>query len=147
MKRVNILILGLMILGTTTMTSCKKEGCTDGDSTNYNSDAKKDDGTCQYTGEHVIWYNVTTSANLLADGATDLTFYVSNSIVGSTAASVYWTSQPACGSNGSITISKDLGGDKTKSYSYSVKDQTGFEYWSGTLSFEANTCTALQLTF
>lgn len=26
--------------------SCKKEGCTDSAATNYNADAKKDDGTC-----------------------------------------------------------------------------------------------------
>lgn len=30
------------------MTSCKKEGCTDEKATNYNADAKKDDGSCEY---------------------------------------------------------------------------------------------------
>ena len=39
--------LGLMA------TSCKKEGCTDVDATNYNSEAKKDDGTCTFEGKHV----------------------------------------------------------------------------------------------
>lgn len=29
-------------------TSCKKEGCTDVDATNYNAKAKKDDGSCTY---------------------------------------------------------------------------------------------------
>ncbi len=31
-----------------TMSSCKKEGCTDPSATNYNEDAKKDDGSCTY---------------------------------------------------------------------------------------------------
>lgn len=31
-----------------TIVSCKKEGCTDATATNYNSDAKKDDGSCIY---------------------------------------------------------------------------------------------------
>lgn len=30
------------------VTSCKKEGCTDETATNYNSEAKKDDGSCTY---------------------------------------------------------------------------------------------------
>ena len=29
--------------------SCKKKGCMDSDASNYNSEAKKDDGTCVYT--------------------------------------------------------------------------------------------------
>ena len=147
MKRVNQLMLVLMILGTTTMTSCKKEGCTDPDSTTYNPDAKKDDGTCQYEGETVFWYGQTASDGLIADGATNLTFYVDGQVVGSTATSVYWTAAPNCGDNASITVTKDLGGVKTQSYSYSVKDQTGFEYWSGTLNFNANTCFATELTW
>jgi hypothetical protein len=60
---------------------------------------------------------------------------------------VYWTAAPNCGDNASITVTKDLGGVKTQSYSYSVKDQTGFEYWSGTLNFNANTCFATELTW
>ncbi|MFT5229356.1 MAG: hypothetical protein ACI9RU_001861 [Litorivivens sp.] len=146
MKRVNQLMLGLLILGVTTMTSCKKEGCTDSDSTTYNSEAMDDDGTCQYEGEAVFWYGETASNGLTADGATNLTFYVDGEIVGSTATSVFWTGAPDCGSNASITVTKDLSGVKTQSYSYSVIDQTGWEYWSGTLNFNANTCFVIELT-
>ena len=41
-----ILTIGFMvILG---FTSCKKKGCTNENATNYNADAKKDDGSCTY---------------------------------------------------------------------------------------------------
>lgn len=45
------LTLGLVIATgvlATTFTSCKKKGCTDEVATNYNSEAEKDDGTCEY---------------------------------------------------------------------------------------------------
>lgn len=37
-----------LVLGALTLSSCKKEGCTDENATNYNSKAKKDDGSCSY---------------------------------------------------------------------------------------------------
>lgn len=46
MKRVNKLMLGLITLGVISMTSCKKEGCTDPTALNYSEVAKKDNGSC-----------------------------------------------------------------------------------------------------
>ena len=45
-KTMMIAALGLTLV--TGMTSCKKEGCMDSNATNYNADAKKDDGSCAY---------------------------------------------------------------------------------------------------
>ena len=129
-------------------TSCSKErGCTDPDSKNYSATAEEDDGSCAYEGEVVFWYNQATAEELLDDGVSSLTFYVDGQIVGSTAASVYWTSKPNCSDDGSITVTKELGKVKTQSYSYSVKDETGFEYWKGTVNFNANTCLSMELTY
>lgn len=38
-----------ILLLSTSLFSCKKEGCTDATAINYNSEAKKDDGSCEYT--------------------------------------------------------------------------------------------------
>lgn len=127
-------------------TSCSKEqGCTDPDSVNYSSTAEEDDGSCRYEGKVVFWYNETAANGLTGDGAVSLTYYVDGQVVGSSSASTYWTGAPDCGQDASVTVTKDLGSVKTQSYSYSVKDQTDFEYWSGTINFNANTCTALEL--
>ncbi|MGQ9847684.1 MAG: hypothetical protein ACUVQP_09330 [Bacteroidales bacterium] len=51
MKKVSLfLILASMVLLSGTFTSCKKkEGCTDKTALNYDPDAEKDDGSCQYS--------------------------------------------------------------------------------------------------
>ena len=146
MKKIKQIVLAILI-GTTLITSCQKEGCTDRDAENFSSEAKSDDGTCTYESSFVFYYDGTTAQNLIDDGATNLTFYLDGNIIGSSSASVYWTNEPDCGSNGSITVTKPLGGVKNKTYSYRVIDQTGWEYWSGNLNFEANTCTSLELYF
>jgi hypothetical protein len=150
MKKVISLFLCLSLIGSLSfINSCKKDnkikGCTDKDSKTYDPTAQEDNGSCLYEGSVVIWYDQAASAGLIADSATALTFYVNGEIVGSTATSVYWTEAPNCGDNASITVTEDLGKVKTHAYSFSAKDQTGFEYWTATLNFDANTCTQFQL--
>jgi hypothetical protein len=43
--RLSVLIL---LAGTVSLSSCKKKGCTDEAAVNYNTSAKKDDGTCNF---------------------------------------------------------------------------------------------------
>lgn len=48
MKMKVYLMASLLALSSITVTSCKSEGCTDSMATNFDADAKKDDGTCEY---------------------------------------------------------------------------------------------------
>ncbi len=45
MKQVNLILIVTLLL---VIVSCKKEGCTDSAASNYNEEAKKDDGSCTY---------------------------------------------------------------------------------------------------
>lgn len=59
--------LGLMLLTASlaiTTVSCKKEGCTDATATNYNDEAKKDDGSCTYAEEPVDENTIMVSSNI-----------------------------------------------------------------------------------
>jgi hypothetical protein len=42
------LVASMLFIGTSTLTSCAKQGCTDSTANNYDADAKEDDGTCTY---------------------------------------------------------------------------------------------------
>ncbi|MBC8464697.1 MAG: hypothetical protein H8D62_03370 [Bacteroidetes bacterium] len=125
--------------------SCLYEGCTDPDAENYNSGADIEDHTCLYKGSMVFWYGESTANYLINNSVTALTYYVDNQIVGSSAASVYWTGAPDCEQKASVTITKDLGNVKNKSYTFSVRSDSGVEEWTGVANFTANTCVKLQL--
>jgi hypothetical protein len=147
MKKSNYVFIALLIGAMSIcVTSCSKEqGCTDPDSKNYNINAEEDDGSCLYEGSIVFWFNQSTANDLMEDDAISLKYYVDGNLIGSSATSVYWTGAPNCDQSGAVSVTKDLGDTKTKSFTYSVKDQTGFEYWSGNIIFTANTCTAYEL--
>ncbi|CAG5087107.1 calcium-binding EGF-like domain-containing protein [Parvicella tangerina] len=46
--KIKFLLTTILVSVSLTITNCKKEGCTDPTATNYNSSAKKNDGSCIY---------------------------------------------------------------------------------------------------
>ena len=155
MKKLNFVLIAVVLTSAIAFTtSCsKKKGCTDSTSTNYDAKAKDDDGSCTYNGKAVFWYNEATADSLVANGITSITFYVDGQIV-ETLDSLfipvwYETSSPGCDDAEafSIIVTKDLGNVKTKSFSYSSKDQNGETLFSGTIEVTANSCNSIQLTF
>lgn len=148
MKRLNLILIAVISSAMMFTTSCKKEqGCTDPDSVNYSSTAEEDDGSCKYEGRAVLWYGKATSDSLYYYGSDGLTFYVDGDVVGSSMSDIYYTSAPDCGQDGTITVTKDLGSDKSKAFPYKVVDDLGEEIWTGNITFEANTCLATELTW
>jgi hypothetical protein len=98
-------------------------------------------------GRVVFWYGKATADSLIADGAVSLSIFVDGNVVGSYATSVYFTSEPDCGQNSTVTVEKDLSDKSSIILPYNVKDNTGFEYWSGSVEFEVNTCNSIELVW
>ncbi len=139
---ISVLLIGLMAF----TTGCKTEGCTDPDSVTYDVDADEDDGTCQYEGTVVIWFGKTASEGLTAADAQSLKVYVDDALIGSYAGDVYFESAPDCETASIVKVTKDLGGDKTKSFKYKVVDDDDFTWREGDVEFNAaNSCLTLEL--
>ena len=127
--------------------SCAKEGCTDPDAYTYSIEATKDDASCTFSGRVVFWYNEANSDSLYYFGSDVLNYFVDCQAIGIQNTDIFWTGAPECGQSGSITVTKELGSDKTKSFTYSIVDDLGDEIWGGNLEFNANTCWGHELVW
>ncbi len=83
-KTVKFMTIAIFCIGiTSTLTSCKEEGCTDVNADNYNPGAVKDDGSCTYPIISISSTN--TSGDISGFGGTaskTVTFTNDNSTVG-----------------------------------------------------------------
>jgi hypothetical protein len=138
------IVLGALLLASiSVVTSCKKEkikGCKTSYATNYKSTAEEDDGSCTYESKVIFWQNQTNAGSWSAEGVTALTFYADGKLIGSCAANVYNTSSPTCGGSGQASGTISMGSSSTKSVSYSIKDQTGYVWYTGNISLDGSTC-------
>jgi hypothetical protein len=141
-----IIYISIVLFAVFSLQSCSKTtGCQDPNAENFNADAKEDCNCCEYEGNLVFW-QAKASADDFADlGVKTLFYYVDEQLVGSSSATFYWSGKPNCGQNGTVTVTKDLKGSKSRAYTYKVIDEDGFTWYDGILNFDANTCLSFEL--
>ena len=139
----NIFIPALLIASVAVVTSCKKKGCTDDEAINFNTEAKKDDGSCEYADLNIPTTYVFKDAsgnNTVSYGGqierldqlTEMTTYMKSGISNVLSATVlndmFQNTDDNGGGNFSFTSTKQL---KDKCFS---TDVSLFEDWIDSLA-------------
>ncbi len=145
-KPVGLFISFLIVISSL---SCKKnKGCTDKDATNYNADAQEDDGSCNYVSYMVFWFNQTTANHLISSGYSNIKCTIDGAEVGSTQPGSYFNSAPTCGQSNSLTITEQMGNNKSKTIEYVFKDAvSGNVIWSGSIDLTTGVCSPKYLSY
>tara|TARA_Y100000589_G_scaffold298502_1_gene307090 strand:- start:240 stop:677 length:438 start_codon:yes stop_codon:yes gene_type:complete len=139
-----IILVSILLLSS--LTSCRKTGCTDEDSVHFKKDIKSDNSQCLYEGSLVFWYNKEVSDFLQENDVYKLNFYLDNEIIGSLSTEKYRETEPDCNDYlDAVKTTKKMGDSKTLEYQFSVKTLDSIEIWRTSIIVNANTCSTLQL--
>jgi hypothetical protein len=124
--------------------SCAKPGCTDPSATNYNSAAKKNDGSCTYQTKLIFWQNQSAAQSWAPLGVTSLKYYVNGNYVGSSIATEYYASLPSCAANGQASYTIDLGQNTSTSVNVKITDQDGDTWYDEFITVDNSECNYYQ---
>ncbi|MBR9831197.1 hypothetical protein [Acidiluteibacter ferrifornacis] len=148
MKILKFTLATVFISSLIALSSCsEKYGCTDPNSSRFNSDADSDDGSCIYQGEVVFWFDTLTTDSLIKDNIYELSYYLDSTFVGSTSVTNAFPAKPECGTLGTVTVRKDLGYIPAIAYEYRVIANNDSIYWKGNVLVSGKTCTGIELDF
>jgi len=129
--------------------SCGKKGCIDANADNYNSAAKRDDGSCLYTGNILFWYDQATYLDYIIPAGWDsLEYFIEDSSYITWGVDNAWTDAiaPDCASIGIFVLHVDMGEQANKLHNWSVKDAaTGAVAFTADEVFTGGGCYAIKL--
>lgn len=146
MKATKPFILLLLCSAVFVFTGCtKNNGCTDSEAVNYDADAEKDDGSCQFQGNLLIWINKNTSDSLISYSIDDLHIYLDNVNVGTYATDMYFVESPYCTDSTAFVVQETWEESRDKSFAYKATDVLNNTLWQGNLTLQANACNSVQL--
>ncbi len=117
MKNLTILLFFSLLM----LSSCKKEGCMDNAARNYDSEVKKDDGSCLYDASAIFWIDAATSSSFQNSFINELKVYVDGEYIGKMSTNSSLLEAPDCEAGGGVSYFEDLQTDSSKVVKYEVK--------------------------
>ncbi len=134
-----------------TFSACDVEtgGCTDHAAINYESFADYDDGSCFYQSDVVFYEDVAAAVYFDAQNVNFLDIYVEGDYVGTLQANLGFTYTPDCFPIDPDAVHFTLEWDNAPatSFTWTVRDGTGYMWYNGTETVVPNDCTPMQLSW
>lgn len=125
--------------------SCAKPGCTDDRATNFNADARDDDGTCTYRGDISFWCLPSVSESLVDAGHTMLRFELEGQIVDSIETVFFFSPSGECNTPGVKTLPREDLPYEFRHYKYRVRGAGFATLYEGFITLDANECLSVKL--
>lgn len=143
MFRTLLFILALCFVGS--LSSCKRLGCKEVNSINYDADAKKDDGSCVYEGTLILWLSQFQSNLYTTAGVTDLHFIVNNELIGIMPVTNFSSTIPTCDVPGGFVKTMQLGKVASKNFTVIVRDDQDNFLTQKSFVITGNACKVAQV--
>jgi len=137
--------IALVVLGTASITSCVKQGCTDAKAVNFSEEARDDDGSCFYRGDIVFWTLPGTSMMLNDMGHDTLRFELEGNMVDSIQTLLFFSPTGECGTPGAITVTQDSLPNTQRWFKYRVLGEDFVTLYEDFILLDANECLNVRL--
>jgi hypothetical protein len=153
-SKISIIILSItaILLFIFIIESCAKKigGCMDTNATNFNINANENNGTCQYQGKVVFWWNQAFADSCSHAGVDSVKIYTRGILQCATSVPTQsWSSAPDCGSASVLAFSIPLGENTSENVTIqAILISHGGTTWS-TVNYNPlvafNSCQSFQL--
>ena len=142
-----ILLLSILTIFLYSCSDSRSEGCIEPAAINYESFADYDDGSCYYSSDVVFYEDVAAAVyfDLLDVEWLDLT--VEGEYIGTLDATLGLTYVPNCNEIDAVVFSLEWDNASHSSFSWTIRDETGFKHYEGVETIYANESLPMELTW
>lgn len=155
-KKIKLFGIILCISSIVLLTACQKKtmGCVDAWANNNCQGCNLTaNDVCEYTGEGIFWYQSLVGDSLELAGTDSLSYFIDGQYKGSTSVfHQFWPpgllGEPPmayCFDDSTFKYTMTWVGNHEHSFTYSVKNQSGLELWTGSVNLRVMACSSMQL--
>lgn len=126
----------------------------DVDAFNFDQSAEKDNGTCEYEGSAIIWWDESTKNHFVITEPYNsvLSFYIDDEIFYEITPYAFWTAAPNCSDSTGVPLTFYLGGIKTGIANIKITvgvpgNYTSTVYSEWAVEIFANQCTTYKMNY